>query len=409
MDLDALLGQGHGLVQHEGSQLDTRTNAEIIASLHRHVPVTSERNVWAFWNGGFAAMSPWMQRNVVNWVRRQGQQDWTVRLLDTVLESPNHVYSVLSPHDFPAAAQDRMTSRGMGVTISDFARIALLYHHGGVYMDVSIMLIRDLDDICWSSLQDDATSYRVAGMAQEMGRSAYQMHNSFLAARKHDPFLYRWQQVGLRMWEGRVDNAGSHDDPLLRHLGLLKFSSPAIPKSADWASFNDYLNQYLAFERVRLNREPGPDGFDGPSYFEKHFFLLDASTEMFYGQDFDGGEAVVRWLSLPRETTVGQGKPESDHEQSRAREFVHNILAKSSVCKFSQGTARLGLTFLVATHWSKPESSDADCRPGTWGELLRHGSVNFRQMRIPGTCLTPLNIAVEADAITNLGMLEPAP
>ncbi|KAK0724926.1 glycosyltransferase [Lasiosphaeris hirsuta] len=407
MDLDILFGQGHGLVQNEGPRLDTRTDADIIASLHRHVPVASERNVWAFWNNGFAAMSPWMQRNLVNWVRRQGQQDWTVRLLDTVPESPNHVYAFLPPQEFPAAAREgRMTSRGMSVTISDFSRIALLYHHGGVYMDVGIMLIRDLDDICWSSLQDEATPYRVAGMTQDMGRSPYQMHNSFLAARRQDPFLHRWQQVGLCMWEGRVDNAGTHDDPLLRHLGLLKFSSPAIPESADWASFNDYLNQYLAFERVRLNREPGPGGFDGPSYFQKHFFLLDARTEMFYGQDFDGGEAVVRWLSLPREIT--REPEESGHDQDRAREFVHNILARSSMCKFSQGTARLGLTFLVATHWSKPEHADADCRPGTWGELLRHGSINFRQTRMPGTCLTPLEVVVETETITNLGILEPA-
>jgi hypothetical protein len=44
--------------------LDNRSDDEILASLREHVPVTSEKNVWGFWNTGADSIPSWSKRNV---------------------------------------------------------------------------------------------------------------------------------------------------------------------------------------------------------------------------------------------------------------------------------------------------------------------------------------------------------
>jgi hypothetical protein len=207
--------------------------------------------------------------------------------------------------------------------------------------------------------------------------------------------------VFLRLWKDRDHAAGLHSHPLISHLPLLQIDAPSIPTSADWIDFTDYLAQIQAFERVRLNKEPGIDGFDGPAYFRQHFFLLDARTEVFLGQAFDGGDNVHRWLLLPR-----QENSDND-DQAAASRFVYDVLAKSSCCKFSKGTSRLGLPTLVAECWSRPECANDDCQPGSWGEFLRYGSVHFQQTREIGRSLTPLCIPEEQGLVISAGMFDP--
>ncbi|KAI1177404.1 hypothetical protein F4777DRAFT_576967 [Nemania sp. FL0916] len=410
-----------GLEANPASRILSDTDEQIVASLSTHVPVTSERNVWMFWDGGFAAMPAWIQRSVVNTVRREGKH-WTVRLLDLVPGSSNHVLCFTDRADFPRAAlmegSPRAGMKGMdaGQHLSDFARLAVVYRHGGIYLDAGILLLRDLDDVCWSALADPESPYTVACMAQQMSEHPGQVLNSFIAGRAHDPFIYRWQQVFLKMWEGRDTAVGLHAHPLVAHLPLLQIATPSIPAGADWASFTDYVAQIQAFERVRLNREPPSSsphangtgdagvGFDGPAYFRKHFYLLDARTEMFLGQAFDGAARVLQLLLLPRRPLHGDDD-EEDQDQAEASRFVHDVLSRSSCCKFSSGTGRLGLRMLVARQWGLPEHADDDCRPGTWGEYLRYGSVYLRQTREVVLMVLPEE---EKARITRVGLLEPA-
>lgn len=205
------------------------------------------------------------------------------------------------------------------------------------------------------------------------------------------------------MWGERKHSIGLHDHSLVRHIGLLKINSPSISSQADWKAFTDYIWPHQAYERVRRNREPGLAGFDGPSYFRKHFFLLDAGVEMFRGQDLDGGKQVARMLALPRKE-LGLG---DDCDQVAAHLFVYDVLGRTSVCKFSSGTDRLGIQFLVAKHWGRREHANDDCLSGTWGELLRHGCIHFRQTRSHSKCLEPLVIPKEKAQITTVGMLDP--
>lgn len=79
---------------------------------------------------------------------------------------------------------------------------------------------------------------------------------------------------------------------------------------------------------------------------------------MFIGQVFDGADRVLRLLLLPRTDDSW------DEDQAEARQFVHGVLARSSCCKFSNGTGRLGLQTLVSKQWSRPEHLNDDCQPG---------------------------------------------
>lgn len=64
--------QKYGLLPNPTSRLTLQSDTEITAQLNAYAPVTSERNLWAFWDQGFNAMAPWRKRNVVNWLRRDG-------------------------------------------------------------------------------------------------------------------------------------------------------------------------------------------------------------------------------------------------------------------------------------------------------------------------------------------------
>lgn len=167
---------------------DHRTEEEILVSLRRHVPVTSEKNVWAFWHAGVDAMPDWCRRNVVDWVRILGD-GWTVRVIDTIPESPNYALK-FAPRDMlpKAFLEGTMAGPYAKPHSADFLRGALLYTHGGVSMDVGCILARHLDRVCWEKLEDPESPYEVS-VPLMYGQI---MMNHFVAARKENPFIKKW-------------------------------------------------------------------------------------------------------------------------------------------------------------------------------------------------------------------------
>ena len=55
-------------------------------------------------------------------------------------------------------------------------------------MDVGIILIRQLDDICWKQLEDPKSPFEVS-VPWMYGTV---MANHFVASRKGNPFIKRW-------------------------------------------------------------------------------------------------------------------------------------------------------------------------------------------------------------------------
>ena len=167
---------------------DLRSDAEILASLREYRPVTSERNIWAYWHGGVDGLPPWCLRNVLDWVRICGPT-WTIRIVDKVPGSNTH-WSKFAPKEMlpKTFVEDTMTGPYTGPHSADFLRGALLYSHGGVNLDVGCIMLRDVDRMVWAKLEDETSPYEVAVplMYGEV------IANHMVAARKGNPFIKRW-------------------------------------------------------------------------------------------------------------------------------------------------------------------------------------------------------------------------
>ena len=167
---------------------DTRSDDEILKGLSQHVPVANEKNIWAFWHGGLTGLPDWCRRNLIDWHRICGPS-WTIRLLDIVPGSPNNALKYVDTDMLPVAfVRGTMEGPYVGQHSADLLRAATLWKHGGVWMDVGVILIRDLDRVCWDQLADDSNSYEMC--------SAYvdgvTIANHFVAGRKGSEFLKKW-------------------------------------------------------------------------------------------------------------------------------------------------------------------------------------------------------------------------
>lgn len=167
---------------------DHRSDDEILQSLTQHAPITSEKNVWAFWHTGLSDMPAWCRRNVVDWVRICSPS-WTVHVLDNVPTSPNYALHHVD-RDMLVQAFIERTLDGpyVGQHSADLVRGAVLSQHGGVWMDVGSILTRHLDRVCWDRIQDPNDPYQAAIAVQP----SQGIMNYFVACRKEDPFIRRW-------------------------------------------------------------------------------------------------------------------------------------------------------------------------------------------------------------------------
>ncbi|RFU72757.1 capsule polysaccharide biosynthesis [Trichoderma arundinaceum] len=355
---------------------DTRTNEEILNALTQHAPVISEKNVWAYWHAGVKAMPEWCQHNVVDWVRILGPE-WTVRVLDTVPNSPNHALNFVSANLLPETfIKGTMDGPYTGPHSADFLRGALLYTHGGVNMDVGCILTRHLDRICWNELENPNSPYEVA-VPIMYGQT---IANHFVAARKGNPFIQRWHQLFTHLWKGRNSHEGVSDDPLISFAKELGFGE-ASEASFTWdfkvspLTVMEYIAQVICWQRLCMLEDAG-DGFSCSDYWQTHIFCWDVLTENWGGEmtvGFDGaGQKMYDLLSLKRDID-----PNSE-EYKKAHELVWRILAKSSLQKITHGK-NLTHSVHLGTLWD--ENPGKDCEEGTFAELLRYGTVRFRQTR----------------------------
>lgn len=251
------------------SKQDKRLDEEIINDLLTHHAVTSERNIWAFWHSGFSNMSPWVKRNVIGWVRRLGQE-WTVRILDRVEDSPNNVYRFCDSSWFPLAFNE-FTMKGSHVRphMADMVRLPCVYLYGGIWIDAGAILLRHVDEICWKVLEDPNSPYEMAGFEHERRPGFDSMVNSFIASKKENPFIKRWHDIFFEIWKDRTNCKDIHKHPLIKHLPLLQHSTVAH----DPEDLSDYIAQCMAFDRLRLLEDPS-DGFSGVRYFEDKVYML---------------------------------------------------------------------------------------------------------------------------------------
>lgn len=373
--------------------IDSRTEEEILTLLSRPSPVTSEKNVWAFWDRGVTNLHSWTKRNIITWVRILGSQ-WTVRVLDRVEGSASNVHNFVEEEFFPECFnRHTMSGPHAGQHSSDLVRLPCLYKYGGVYMDVGIVLLRHLDDICWNTITDSSSSIELVFPSLDFTLNSAKIGNFFFAAQKGNEFILRWMKVFLEVWKTKSSGEGTQLHPLLSHL--LQIGSNAPMLRAMPLHEIDYFSQTLSLDRVRLLRD-ADDGFDGHKYFEDHVALLeylecDAATVLSHKD----GEKAMRFLKMQR--TPSHNQPDF----RSAKKFTERLLTNTAMLKMYHWSELETPT--LAQLWDLTENENADNEPGSFGEWLRWSSWHYSQRR----ALKAVNFPKLDETVVTASLLQP--
>ncbi|KAI1170342.1 hypothetical protein F4777DRAFT_569592 [Nemania sp. FL0916] len=360
---------------------DQRTDDDILRSLVAYQPVTSEKNIWTFWDSGILKMPAWCRRNVIHWVRICGTQ-WTVRVLDSNPESANYAGNYI-PKGLPDTFYNNtMDGTHSGPHSADFLRGACLYEFGGAWIDSSTFLMRNMDDICWSQLEDPASPWRVAVPVMSDN-----LLNCFLAARKHDPFIKRWHDIFMRIWEGRTNSDGLAEHPLLTPV-IPSFVQTLGPQMNDGVGIKvpfekiiEYGAQVVCWLRLCMLEDAG-DGFSGVDYWLNNIIWIDLPYELGrpYADEATHMLVLSRGQKLFDQFSMKRDGPTDTAEYKEAEEMVWSQLAESSMLKI--GTIKGMVDWVsLSTLWNRPENLGKDDEPGTFAELLRYVPLHYRQKR----------------------------
>jgi hypothetical protein len=377
--------------------LDLRPDSEVDHDLFHPKPISDEKNIWFFWHTGYTNMHPSSQRNVRAWHRRFSKQGWTIRVLDRLPSSPLNVAKFLDtfdPDTFPRAFIDGTIGGDYAPQhTSDLVRFPLLLKYGGVYADVGMMQIGDLDRMWHETVGNPASrfeilSYNVGGVE---GRD---LMNYFLASGRNNPLFARSHQLLLTLWAadgGKMSTEGMHSSPLLKGVPLIRGSftiqeeGRKIGQEEVSRMMTDYVIQSQAM-RLVMGLADEEDGWNGPKYVAEHVYSIEHLVGSGLIDDMTGwdGKKAFRLmsLSLPKE-----GEAESA-EQKQARKIVEACLQKSFGVKLAHGLNARVLGETLGSLWRA--HVDSDDAPGTYAHWLRHGTMYWN----PDTIPSPLDFKV---------------
>lgn len=357
----------------------TRSDKQILNALHQYQHVTSEKNVWAFWDKGIDSMPSWNLRNVMSWVRMH-DADWTVRVLDSLPDSPNYYLNYVSPSLLPDTfVQGKLDGPYVGPHSADLLRGACLFLHGGVFLDVGVLLFRSFDRICWNQLADPASPFQVS-IPWMYGTT---IANSFTASRKGDPFIRAWHDLFVKLWQGKVNHKGLMNDPLFAFAANLDLDESRAAKfhwdfAVEPHVVFEYVTQVVCWTRLcMLNKDQG-DGFVPLQYWKHNILIFDVLEECWGAEatlGFKGcGQRVFDLLKVPLDADPAS----TDFKD--AQKLVWRLLSQSSMQKVVHGK-HLTHSVNLGELWDDPANEGSDCGPGTFAELLRYGAENLEQTR----------------------------
>ncbi|OTA86295.1 hypothetical protein M434DRAFT_399941 [Hypoxylon sp. CO27-5] len=370
--------------------LDLRSDAEADHDIQHPKPVSDEKNVWFFWHTGYSTMYPYLQRNVRAWHRRLSKLGWAIRVLDRAPNSPSNVANFLDvsdPRTFPRAFIEGTMSGPYAVQhTSDLVRWPLLLRYGGVYADVGLMQIGDLDRL-WSETvanpdsRFEVLSYNIGGVE---GRN---LTNYFLVSGRNNALFERCHRLLLALWAedgGKTSTEGMHGSALLKGSPMMSGSFTIKEKDRTIGPeevrkmLSDYIIQGQAMTMV-MGLIDDEDGWDGPKYVAEHVYAIDymvGSQLINEHTNWDGRKAFeLMSLSLPK-----QGEAENA-EQKQAREIIEACLQRSFGFKLAHGLIIRVFGCTLGSLWRDNEGSDNV--PGTYAHWLRHATVHWNQDELP--------------------------
>ncbi|EED14766.1 conserved hypothetical protein [Talaromyces stipitatus ATCC 10500] len=360
-----------GLHKIPDDLLDLRPDEEVDQDLLNPKPVTDVKNIWFFWHTGYKNMHPYTQRNP---------------------SSPLNVANFLDiadPGTFPRAFVDGTIGGDYAPQhTSDLVRWPLLLKYGGVYADVGLMQIGDLDRL-WNETvgnpnsRFEVLSYNAGGVD---GRS---LTNYFLASNCNNSFFARCHRLFLELWAvdgGKTSTDGMHCSPLLKGVPLMggdftiQEDDKVLGKEDVSRLLTDYIIQGQVLTMV-MGLVDEEDGWNGPQYVADHIYGIEFMEGCQLINEFtkwDGQKAFdLMSLPLPR-----HGELESP-EQRQAREIVVSCLRRSFGFKLAHGLILRVFKVTLGSLWR--DNPGSDNVPNTYAHWLRHATTYWNQDHIPST------------------------
>ena len=326
-------------------------------------------------------MHPYAQRNIRAWHRRFSPKGWSIRVLDRLASSPLNVSNFLNTSDpgtFPRAFTDG-TIRGdyAAQHTSDLVRWPLLLTYGGVYADVGLIQIGDLDRLWRETIGNPSSPFKVISY-DGGGIEGRSLTNYFLASGRDNPLFARCHRLLLRLWDaddGKTNTEGMHRSPLLKGVPLMggeftieEEGGRNIGKEVS-RMLTDYIIQGQVMTMV-VGLVDKEDGWDGPEYVANHVYAIEfmAGSQLIN----DNGPKAFNLMSpsLPKEGEL------ENAGQKEAREIVEACLQRSFWFKLAHGLILRVLWDTLGSLWRKHEGSD-DVQ-GTYAHWLRYGSMYWK-------------------------------
>lgn len=374
--------------------LDLRSDSEVDQDLLNPKSVFSEKNVWFFWHSGYAQMHGYTQRNIRAWHRRFSPQGWTMRVLDRVPSSPLNVANFLDVADtgtFPKAFTDgKIGGDHAPQHTSDLVRFPLLLKYGGVWADVGLMQIGDMDRLWNETIGNPDSRFEVLSY-NGGGPEARTLMNHFLVSRRDNPYFARCHKLLLALWAedgGKETTTGMHASPLLKGIPMLgeegtmtiEEDGKIIGPEECSKILTDYIIQGQAITMV-MGLVDKEDNWDGPKYVAEHVFGIEymQGSQLINEMTAWDGQKAFRLMSLSMPRDGEQERP----DQKEAREIVEACLQKSFGFKLAHGLIIRVLGQTLGSLWRA--NTGSDIVPGTYAAWLRHGMVYWNQDELPVT------------------------
>lgn len=206
-----------------------------VPSTPRRQSEVNSRTVWAYWGQGYEAMPEFFKLCVDTWQRHNPH--WEVRILErsTVCE---FLSAAELPNRFPELSHQ---------LASDCVRLALLARYGGVWLDVSVILLSDLDSLCWggTAVGPKTPTFFHPQHGTEALKGSHFVESWFLAARYGNPFFLRWRDLLSELLHNRTDTEGLLNHPL--HSGL---DLSGIHRAKSELQFPNDCREHLALQTM---------------------------------------------------------------------------------------------------------------------------------------------------------------
>lgn len=403
MEADFAIPQGlYRIPDHE---LDLRPDSEVDHDILNPKPISDEKNIFFFWHSGYATMHPYTKRNVRAWHRRFSKKGWTIYVLDRQVGSPLNVANFLdvtSTEWFPQAFVDGRIGGTYGIQhTSDLVRWPLLLKYGGVYSDVGMIQIGDLDRLWSKTVGDKSTPWEI--LSYDMGgKESRGLSNYFLCSRRDNPLWWRCHKLLLALWAedgGKADTDGMHASPLLKELPMMPFAGDAtieengkvLGPTEISKLLTDYIIQGQAMTQV-MGLQDDEDNWNGPEYVRKHIWAIEymVGSQLINEYTAWNGSRAFELMSLK----IPRDGEEETSDQKAAREIVEGCLTKSWGFKLAHGIIIRILGPTLGSLWRSNEG--ADIAPGTYAEWFRHAIVYWNQesdpMKVDFPALPPTKV-----------------